>query len=75
MIRVNCKGCINFTGTECRQYGDDPVKAAKNCAYDGFVEYIPVKKRGQRPGRRRSTGCKEGDRHGTDRNNQRRKDV
>lgn len=41
MIRVNCRRCRNCTGEECKLYGDDPVKAAKNCAHDGFVNYIP----------------------------------
>lgn len=40
MIRVNCRRCRNCTGEECKLYGDDPVKAAKNCAHDGFVNYI-----------------------------------
>ena len=45
MIRVNCRGCEKFTGTECKQYGDDPMKAAKNCAHDAFVEYTPIGKK------------------------------
>ena len=75
MIRMNCRGCGNFTGTECKPYGDDPVKAAKNCAHDGFVEYIPIKRKGRRPDRKRSSGRQEGGRHGTDRNHDRRKGV
>ena len=41
MIRVDCRRCTNCTGEECKLYGDDPVKAAKNCAHDHFVNYIP----------------------------------
>ena len=56
MIRVNCRHCTNCTGEECRLYGDDPVKAAKNCAHDGFVNYIPkVPKKNQK---------RKGDRYG-----------
>lgn len=45
MIRVNCRRCKNFTGEECRLYGDDPMKAAKNCAHDAFEGYIPKEKK------------------------------
>lgn len=65
MIRVNCRGCQNFTGTECKQYGDDPMKAAKNCAHDAFVEYIPIKRK-RKPSRKSGQG-REGGRHGIDR--------
>lgn len=58
MIRVNCRGCKNFTGTECKQYGDDPVKAAKNCAHDAFVEYIPKERKN--PKKTREGGRKHG---------------
>lgn len=45
MIRVNCRRCKNFTGEECRLYGDDPLKAAKNCAHDAFEGYTPKEKK------------------------------
>ena len=45
MIRVDCSRCTSCTGDGCKHYGDDPVKAAKNCAHDGFVNYIPVQRK------------------------------
>ena len=73
MIRVNCRGCKNFTGTECKQYGDDPIKAAKNCAHDAFVEYPPIGKK-KRPGGKQGRG-REGGRHGIDRKHHQRTGV
>lgn len=64
MKEVDCRRCKNCTGTECKLYGDDPVKAARNCAHDRFREYTPIAKK-KRPGRKRA-GSKEGGSHGID---------
>lgn len=56
VIRVDCRRCKNCTGEECRLYGDDPVKAARNCAHDAFANYIPK----ERKKRKRKGGPKHG---------------
>ena len=58
MIRVDCRRCMNCTGEECKLYGDDPVKAAKNCAHDHFVNYIPRERK--KPKKNREGGRKNG---------------
>lgn len=73
MKRVDCRWCMNCTGTECKLYGDDPVKAARNCAHDGFREYAPIAKK-KRPGRKRA-GVKEGGSHVIDRKHHQRTGV
>ena len=61
-IRVNCRNCGNCTGEGCKPYGDDPAKAAKNCAHDNFVNYIPKERK------KNNKNNKGGRKHGTDRN-------
>lgn len=73
MKRVDCRRCAKCTGSECKIYGDDPVKAARNCAHDAFAEYAPIAKK-KRPGRKRAEG-KEGGSHGVDRKHHQRTGV
>lgn len=45
MKRVDCRWCVNCARNECKLYGDDPVKAVRNCAFDGFRNYIQRKRK------------------------------
>ena len=39
MIEIDCRKCSNCTGAACVIYGNDPDKAVKDCAADGFKNY------------------------------------
>ena len=39
-LEIDCRKCVNCTGIECKEYGNDANKAVAACAKDGFKNYI-----------------------------------
>lgn len=40
MIEIDCRKCINCTGSECILFGKDADIAVKKCAEDNFRCYV-----------------------------------
>lgn len=39
-IEIDCRKCKNCTGYSCKVYGNNADVAVKNCASDGFKNYL-----------------------------------
>lgn len=55
MIRVDCRRCLNCTGEACKVYGHDANVAVKNCAEEGFENYVTDEKTDRKRGKEHGT--------------------